>query len=451
MNDQKRVTSSTVDPRWKEDADRLRLQLQELDTEMERQKLLDELSSSQTRNIELERALAAVARDKERISILERERILRRAQVAQATSQMVYEANWARVRMESEMKQAKLRAMVFTDPVVPPEASAIGSMPPRVPIASSYIGGTKVIDGLKSDIILTSNITGIASASNMNMQANTADTTSIASTSTLPQIVVPEVRPTKDIPPEIPRGSNEIEPTEGITDMVANAAESMFGNILDQYYGKERGVITQPVERISQKQLSSPETAVPKETAPLPPPIQALPAPSSTPPSVLGKIMIPAGPPKLDENPGPGRTQKKIPATQKGQWTVTELQVNAEVLASSCLHEKEELLGKNPALLAELFGLPKRDFVPETRIDPVWIDLQNEWLKQVAPAALVQDKPIRKNSTEALINEKLGITEQDLNSKKIEPETKPPPDQTIPNDVDLPPQRTDSKKKCVIM
>jgi hypothetical protein len=105
------------DANWKEMSSRLEHELKELAKEEERQKLLDALSESNSRNTELEIALAKLARDQDRIAILERERILKRAQVAQATAAIVHEANWARTRMESEMRQTKLRAMVFPEPV----------------------------------------------------------------------------------------------------------------------------------------------------------------------------------------------------------------------------------------------------------------------------------------------------------------------------------------------
>ena len=117
--------SNNENSRWQGVTDRLAVERQEVEREMDRQQLLDELSSSRQENNKLEVALAKLAREQDRIALVERERVLKRAQIAQATAILVQEANWAKNRMESEMRMAKQRALMF------PEQPVVGSMPPR--------------------------------------------------------------------------------------------------------------------------------------------------------------------------------------------------------------------------------------------------------------------------------------------------------------------------------
>lgn len=105
--------------RWKDLRECLSKEREEIESELERQRLLDQLSASRSRNHELETALAQLAREQDRLSLIERERVLKRAQIAQATSVLVQEANWAKNRMEAEMKLAKQRAMMFPETVAP--------------------------------------------------------------------------------------------------------------------------------------------------------------------------------------------------------------------------------------------------------------------------------------------------------------------------------------------
>jgi hypothetical protein len=433
----KRGVSPTVNPNWKQYADKLRMELQEINREDDRQKLLDELSTSQTRNLELERALAALAREKERVCLIERERVLRRAQVAQATAQIVYEANWARSRMESEMKQAKMRAMIFNDePPMPPEAVAVASMPS-----------------------MSSNLPSVSS-----IQESQPPT-------------VASSEPTQAGPAPPPRDSLSADltlPAPTAVEVVANAAESIFGGILDTYYGSdkpqnERAILSTAPTRdqmadmgaqvlstgepgvVSDKattpSLLGPTTPVVASTTPLVAPSPQPAVTASTRPTTTVIRINPNPNPKpptvIDSSaPAVRSTRKIIPTTQKGQWTVPELQVDAEVSASSILRE-------DTCLRPELFGLPGRENVPELVMDPVWADLQAEWLETVAPQPVRAKSPTRppKDLTESLINDNLGIEPAE---EVKEPQPVEAPEEGSRTPIETPPPSKD-KKKCVIM
>ncbi len=424
MNGQDPIFSSTVDPRWKVETDKLRLQLQELDSEAERQKLMDELSSSQTKNAELERALASVVREKERISILERERILRRAQVAQATAQMVYEANWARSQMESEMKQAKLRAMIFGDPVITSESVAAAVCPPK----SISVNALSPMTGTDDHPVkeTPSTVYTILAAVH-----SVSDNASSPVQATSPELALPTTAATVQEAPVAPT-------IEGISSMVSSAAENVFSNILSSYY------LTEGSKENSQEKSQAVKSMQNLAKDPQPPPILPSITPSPDVPSfmksTLTKLLIPSDPPKMDTVNKPPPALKKIPTFQKGQWSVPELQENAEVLASAMLHEKEELLAKNTSLFVELYGLPKREYVPPVEIDAELIDLQAEWLKQVAPIQVPRvSGNAAKDSTEALIQQSIGVAGS--------PETKASRGPVVTTA----PVRSNDKKNCLIM
>ena len=447
----------------KDVSSRLQKELREISKEEERQKLLDALSDSQTKNAELEKALAELAREQDRIALFERERVLKRAQVAQATAALVYEANWARNRMESEMRQAKLRAMVFNDPLPPP-------IQPGPATISEIISAPSVAPPmLKSG--MKESAGDSRRSSNTQSVGSTVKTTVETPVGLPPTVDVrrnppPAVITTPAVPVVHQDESFSLSPTipdePGITDLVSSAAVNVFSTLMSSYNEYTATAptnsnipvpdsVVNPVNQITNTSNDKQRPVVKSRIASTPP----LPDQRTTQSSVkFGPKVSSYLPPRSPED-----TSLKVRAirnSSKGEWTNPQLLTEAEVTMTMLMQERDELFWTNKLLLEKIFGLPDGTHMPPVNPKFEWIELEEFWIQKAAKLGPSDTaKKHEKISIDSLIAEKAGVDSKvltdggDVGAEKNEVEKPPEP---VP--VAQPAEPGGPKKKkngCVIM
>jgi len=439
---------------------RLSKELREISKEEERQRLLNALSESETRNTELEVALAKLAREQDRMALFERERVLKRAQVAQATAALVYEANWARNRMGSEMRQTKLRAMVFNDPIPPPVSAPQFSVPeivsaPSIPRLSTSAALKQ--SGVKS----RRSSTGQSVATTVKADAGQLN---VPQTIPAPNTLPPQI--SQPLSPSRPEESSSISPTvpdePGITELVTSAAANVYGTLMSSYNSYTN---TSPVS--NQARNFPAETAIPtvlqdsayveekrpsvkSKIASTPPlPDQRKQGPSMKFGPKVGELLPPRSP---EDTSLKVRT---IRNSTKGEWTNPQLLTEAEVTITMLLQERDEILWNNKSLLGKVFGVPLGTDMASSSVKPEWIELEEFWIQKAAKlSSSERGKKQEKIPIDSLIAEKAGVSANVLTDDKIEeekvPEEKSPPVAAAPPE---PGGEAPKKKKngCVIM
>lgn len=446
---------------------RLKKELMEIAKEEERQTLLNALSESQTRNTDLEIALAKLAREQDQIALFERERVLKRAQVAQATAALVYEANWARNRMESEMRQAKLRAMVFNNSDSSPP-SLPGPSIPEILTAVPVVGTspTALLKKVSQDSRRSS--TG----------QSVATTVKLDESNKSPHLPFPPVRPQSPGPNPpalevsqqevfqqvIPKDTSSISPTipdePGITELVSSAAANVFGTIMNSYTS-----MTSPSATRSES-MSLPFTTAPLDshTRPADEKRRQIPKIASTPPlpdqQQVGKLSrfgpkVGAYLPPQSPETNTLKLVRTIRNSTKGEWTNPQLLTEAEVTMTMQSQERDELLWTNKSLIMNVFGVPN-SMQRSVEVKSEWIELEELWIQKAAKIG-PGDKTKQIVGVDSLIAEKTGVDRKVLVGES-EVEEKEPDGDVKPTSVALVAeageQPTTTKKKkdgCVIM
>ena len=500
--------------RWQEVADKLAVEKAELDREMERQRMLDELSITKTRNYELEAALAKLAREQDRVALAERERILKRAQIAQATAVLVQEAQWAKARMEAEMRSAKQRAMVFPDTDVLPKARpTITSRVPAVEPADS--------PPIPADLPPRIVVQPAPAAEPASTERDTARSVRVPDVPAKVERVA-TMEPSAlvvDAPPQIPTAealstiTASVSETSGAVLASAGALGGMigsaFGNVTN-YFGEStqaekpkleepkvsRAPKSQPsivLDKLPESQAATDKVSVSrgsekarKET---PPESRGSEAPS-TPQTVEKEELVKSDPPRekpskealglVDANraselesiapkpssvfpsrqvPKEQEPKKAIQQRARGTWTNMELHAEAGRVLEQLIKERDSAMQKKPQLLERLFAIPERTSkAVEQPMQPDWIKIADAWAKTVS--VVPEARQGGKNRIDPVIASMAGV------DPNISPETKKQPTAEVTNPAagaQTPPPESapatapddtkadDKKKKCVIM
>ena len=404
--------------RWKEVSDRIHQEKVELEREVERQRLLDELSQSKSRNLELETSLARLAREQDRLALAERERVLKRAQVAQATALLVQEAIWAKSRMENEMNMARQRLRFFQDWGLNP--SGRGST-----IAPAAYVPTRPPSLFPANGLATEN-PNPPSMPQAAPPIRASD--SIASSSALAH----EIPPTIEQPVEVnERRSSQGSSTRAdqVQDSVNQAASDVLGAtaaVSDALTSTYAGVMSsfmnviQPVAepsketpRVAQKLKASSSSILPSAlpeapvsqpaaapvTAPVPQtskPIESIVENEKVPiPNQKPSVASTLGPPKVASvaNPTfPGRStasaqdsNKVVQKRIKGEWTNPDLHAQAGVVLEELIRERGGTIQKKPAVMERLYAVPQKPkgpIAPKTSssIQPEWTKAADDWV-----------------------------------------------------------------------
>jgi hypothetical protein len=432
---------------------RLSKELMEIRKEEERQTLLNALSDSETRNTELEIALAKLAREQDRVALFERERVFKRAQVAQATAALVYEANWARNRMESEMRQAKLRAMVFNESEPIPPAFPSPSIPEVLtapPVAGS--SPTAILRQAAKDSRRSS--TGHQSV---------ATTVKLDGVNKTPPLPFPSNHPRS--PTNIPPGHDFSQPyfpqdssasptipdEPGITELVSSAAANVFGTLMNSYTA-----ITSPGRArldsgsvpliLSVDSPSEEKRQVPKiaSTPPLPDQ-KSLGKTSRYGPKVAAYL-----PPRSPDDSNSLKVLRCIRNSTKGEWTNPQLLTEAQVTMTMQSQERDEMLWTNKSLIENVFGVPNAShMVRSVVVKPEWVELEEVWIQK---AAKIRNENKQIVGVDSLIAEKAGV-DRKLLLGEIEEKERVGEATPIAVAPEPPDQSTIKKKKkgCVVM
>jgi hypothetical protein len=446
---------------------RLKKELMEIAKEEERQTLLNALSESQTRNTDLEIALAKLAREQDRVALFERERVLKRAQVAQATAALVYEANWARNRMESEMRQAKLRAMVFNNSDSSPP-SLPGPSIPEILTAVPVVGSspTALLKKVSQDSRRSSTGQSVATTVKLDERNKT------------PQLPFPPVRPQSPGPNPpaldvsqqevfqqvIPKDTSSISPTipdePGITELVSSAAANVFGTIMNSYTS-----MTSPSATRSES-ISLPLTTAPLDshTRPSDEKRRQIPKIASTPPlpdqqqvgrpSRFGPKVGAYLPPQSSET-NTLKVVRTIRNSTKGEWTNPQLLTEAEVTMTMQSQARDELLWTNKSLIMNVFGVPN-SMQRSVDVKPEWIELEELWIQKAAKIG-PGDKTKQIVGVDSLIAEKTGVDrkvlvgESEVGEMKSDEDVKPTPVAPTTEAGEEPTTTKKKKNGCVIM
>ena len=342
--------------RWRDVSDRISNEREELNREAERQRLLDDLSFASQRNRELETAVAKLAREQDRLVLVERERIFKRAQAAQATAALVHEATWAKNRMENEMRLAKQRAALFPETVIP------GSLG-----AASSAGTSNVSRPVR--VSLPPAVREMASqASQKNIPA-----------------------PEKE---EIP------EEDAGVASMVANvytsAMGAFFSNPIKDVILKASARSTPlrtPAEPTPNIPVAPTANSVEPFVVPAAPVVAAdppIPRASTEVPTIIPTLIatlptIPKVGSILPAKQTPKEVRRTVNRAGKGEWTSQELLDEAQLRMASAVSEQVEFLQSQREIMVLLFGLPKETRPgPVPTLDPGWLEMEAAWIEAVS-------------------------------------------------------------------
>jgi len=441
--------------RWSDIRIRLSSEREEIESELSRQRLLDELSASRTRNLELETALAKLAREQDRVALIERERLFKRAQIAQATSVLVHEANWAKNRMDAELKIAKQRAMLFPETMMTaslnlsaskpsgfsPGAGPFHIPPIKAPAPIPWEGSVPVPPPGPSAEVKSVVDSGIVPERRASVEKPTdnseAQTLTISNETekSRHESLKDQVPPSVAVNPPVegPSMAIDILPApeaiqSAITDTYTNIMSSVFGKSEDTVIPKAE-MQESTVQEKSQEGLDLPADSLMNEPVAAaqsktePPTI----SPSSPQDRIVHKQETSNIQPltaKLERTTPvvmPLRTQLRMEDSKKvlktgvrGLWTNTELQAQASEVLSQLVEERNIVILSKPALLATMFGLPfgETQASPTTQFPPDWSKLADEWVRSVSspdPPAGEKKKPRQETKLDPAIASLAGV------------------------------------------
>ena len=392
---------------WKDAADRLKLEKTELAREAERQRLLDDLSTSTQRNHDLESAMARLTREQDRLVLLEQERIFKRAQVAQATAALVHEANWAKNRMENEMKLAKQRSQLFPETVIPGSVSI-------PPMRNSTVPDIRPLKLLKSPEIHISSKPSTSTPS----KRSQSSTPSVLPTA---PSVLPTISPIDALP---------AKPASGVATPVVISAEALvaslqsaYTNVLGSLFSDsdapsdgKAGVLPtslsiggSPLVGSTSAMPSSgaaglTSTALPSEST-----VAAELVPSDGAPPEIKPFDVPLGVVRLHAEPVgqiggvkgvsfrpapavalPPTVKRAVHRGGKGEWTSQEIYDEAAQRMTAEVVERIDLLQNQRLRMTKLFGLvqPVPSIPAAVRVDSIVESLEAEWISQIQKGGL---------------------------------------------------------------
>jgi hypothetical protein len=424
--------------RWRDVSIRLQKEKLELEREIERQRLLDELSASRTRNLELETALAKLAREQDRLALAERERVLKRAQVAQATALLVQEANWAKSRMENELRLAKERLHLFPETSNPPVSQSVrcdGSRPPQTEAPTLFpVTKPPVAPRLQSD---SSPTVGPPSRSSHSKTGSKSVAGSHASKTSSEVSESGDIDSRGDHPDDDVVSSAVNQVQSSVSEAAAGILETT-SKVTDVFSVGYSGVVSTFMSAVQAvPNLGAGERTPPTSTKPAdkllvsesseklggevsPAPIQ-----KATPPegSLFTNGMSPTGPLAAPGKDGietktllpppkptttgvvefPGRAAvvsetntKVIQQKSKGQWTNMNLHAQAGAILSQLIVERDVTIQKNPELMERLYAIPCKIDISEsstgTVVQPEWAAAADAWIESVTGTSVKKSK-----------------------------------------------------------
>ena len=439
--------SSDSSSRWKEVSDRLQLEKRELEREMDRQRMLDDLQASRTRNYELEAALAKLARDQDRLVLAERERILKRAQVAQATALMVQEANWAKNRMENEIRMSKERLRLFPEPGILELGSKFkpGRQPSLFPASTAPTIIEALVERpsqplLSEERIATSELTPVISVPAVgDLVSSIADQVSEATASVT-------------------------NTTAKIGDAFSSGYTGMISTFAAAVQSVQDGTIAimtdlptstnEPPDPSPQPQVSPPVVAAPSP-APIVEPIKNL-IPAASTGSLFPPQRTAAQPASTVNFPGRPDIKREAPTRviqqrTKGQWTDSNLQTQATIILEQLIHERDLTIQNNPKVMERMYGIPTKVMVSDSKkvaIQREWLTVADAWLQSISEGKSASKLVKGKSKIDSVIAD-LANDEPPVEHVR---ESEPPEDPVVTSSAA---PRTkddeDKKKKCIIM
>lgn len=340
------MDDNVPNPRWKDVYDRVVNERRELDNEIERQRLLDELANSRTKNTQLEHALAKLAREQDRIALMERERILKRAQVAQATAYLVHEANWAKQRMEAEMKVAKQRALILDPPKT--------EYQPTGPSFKSVSMGAAPI-----------------------MFANVPYEIADSTRSPEAKYVTEPSRESKD------HAEAAADDALVIPDIasIGTALSSSYAGVMSSFFGTDQLPGFAP----------SPAMSTVAQPSDWPQPKAVVAPKKKKIPSARSAAVAPSALASAESESVTAR-KRLVKAGFNGEWKNPALQDQASEIISNTTRQREKELQAKPVMMGQMFGLPigKGDSTPVVQTKQEWVAMADDWLKSVSS----ESKPV---------------------------------------------------------
>ena len=456
--------SSDSPTRWKEVSDRIQLEKRELERELDRQRILDELSASRTRNYELEAALAKLARDQDRLVLVERERALKRAQIAQATALLVQEANWAKNRMENEMRLSRERLRMFPEPA----ATAPGGLfkPARQP-----------------SLFPASTVPTIIEPPPENQSSSTSAPNKL-SASGVSQPIVP-IEPVRAFAEDVVSSITDqvSEATASVVDTRAkinDAITSGYTGVMSSLMAAVQSVQEEVVSATDDLGSKNPQTTItenpPIREPPKVPTPQEVEKPSiSAPPITVAPkptgslLSLPKATTAADsavDFPGRKVIKREAPAKTiqqrtKGAWTDSNLQTQATIILEQLIHERDLSFQNNSSLMEQMYAIPpKMIFLKEAsgvRMQREWLDAADAWLESLEPKPKKTGKG--KLRIDPAIASLTGVDPEDMEEpvEALPPKPSEAPEATKVEDQEFkgPTNQVDSsddnKKKCIIM
>jgi len=468
-------------PRWREISDKIQREKLELEREIERQQLLNQLSASRVRNVELETALAKLARDQDRLVLAERERILKRAQIAQATAALVQEANWAKSRMENEMRLARERYRFFPETTSSPSRQSDPSEPSnKAPVQSLFPTNPMPTEAPAKSQPPPINVP-------KSRMSATVSSTPSEKPSAVSQPAVPEAIPLVESE-LVASMSDQVQASVAdaaagmldTTNQISEAVSASYTGMLTSFRGvldsvpaivsSEPEPVT-PVPKIAPRSFE-PTVKTEPNVVPEKPQTITLPAPP-TPltikPPIETKTLLP--PPKatsvtVGEFPGrpeiPSEGQAKvIQQRTKGQWTDANLHAQAGAVLQQLIIERDFTIQRNPKLMQRLYGLPGFDgikpAVSATPVQPEWVAAADAWAESVSGSS-PKNSAKAKSKIDPAIASLTGV-DPNLNEEQVVgPEGDNPETRSLKQAEDNPVQdeknsldAKNKKKGCVIM
>lgn len=349
------MDDNVPNPRWKDVYDRVVNERRELDNEIERQRLLDELADSRTKNTQLEHALAKLAREQDRIALMERERVLKRAQVAQATAYLVHEANWAKQRMEAEMKVAKQRALILD----PPKTEYQQTGPS---LKSVSMGGAPITFA--------------------NIPYEVAD-------STRPPEAKYETEPSQASKDHAEAAADDDALVIPDIASIGTALSSSYAGVMSSFFGTDQLPGFAPTPAMSSvaqpSEMSQPKAVVAPKKKKVPSARSAAVAPSAS---------------ALAESESVTARKRLVKGGFNGEWKNPALQDQASEIISNSTRQREKELQAKPVMMGQMFGLPigKEDSTPVVQTKQEWVAMADDWLKSVSSDSKPVDRA--KSATE---------------------------------------------------
>ena len=392
-----------------------------------------------------------MARDRDRLALAERERILKRAQIAQATAVLVHEANWAKNRMESEMRLARERLQAFPDPAQPPPRIE----PPKP--ARSY------------SLFPSSPITIEAPA-----QSQPGPTRQSSVTGSMTPAEKPSARSSKEEPIFV-ESALVSSVTDQVQSSVADAAAGMIdttnkiSGALSSSYTGLMSSFQAVVESIPEIAAVVPEPpvltpTVVQESNPIT--TQAIEGPRQV---IETKSLLP--PPKANTTLAvgefPGRPEfakndqtKVVQPRTKGQWTDPNLHAQAGAVLQQLILERDLTIQKNPLLMERLYGLPNKEgmesSVRTAPVQPEWVAAADAWVEAVTGNSIKKSSKAKSKIDPAIASftgVDPNLLEQEREGSKVEGSVERSDIQAQPEPEDEGNNSRDAKnkKKCVIM